>query len=114
MNSVMEAVRKTGLFLFGIVLIVWGYRANAATKNEGAISVKGGVSPVLKALEKDLKQQHEARQAEKVEKAQQEELMKKKKAALAVEKKKAEKEESKIEEQTVIEKETPEESSGTK
>ncbi len=111
MGRIMESIRKVGLFLFGIVLIVWGYRANAATKNEGVMSAKNGISPILKALEENFKQQQEAKLAEKAEK---EELIKKRKAALLVEKKKAEKEEAKIEQQTVIEKETPEESSGTK
>lgn len=111
MSSIMEVIRKVGLFLFGIVLIIWGYRANAATKNEGAISAKGGISPILKALEENLKQQQEARKAEKAQKK--EEPVKETKASLPIEKKKEEKKETKVEEQTVIEKETPEESSGT-
>lgn len=106
MNGIV--VRKVGLFLFGIVLIVWGYRANAATKNEGAISARDGISPVLKALEDTLKQHQEARQAEKAQKK--EEPVKESKTSLPIEKKK---EETKVKEQTVIEKETPEESSGT-
>jgi hypothetical protein len=68
MSSVMEVIRKTGLFLFGVVLIVWGYKANAATNNEGAISARGGILPILKNLEENLKQQQEARQAENSEK----------------------------------------------
>ncbi|GAB6009307.1 hypothetical protein [Dysgonomonas reticulitermitis] len=111
MNNVMEVIRKVGLFLFGIVLIVWGYRANAATNNEGAISAKGGISPILKALEKNLKQQQEAGQAENSEKK--EELVKTNKVALPIEKKKEKDKETKIEVQTVIEKETPEKSSAT-
>lgn len=111
MSNIMEVIRKIGLFLFGIVLIVWGYRANAATKNEGAISAKDGISPVLKALEDTLKQHQEARQAEKAQKK--EEPVKESKASLPIEKKKEEKKETKVKEQTVVEKETPEESSGT-
>ncbi|GHV40908.1 hypothetical protein FACS1894179_08200 [Bacteroidia bacterium] len=112
MNSVMEVIRKTGLFLFGVVLIVWGYRANAATNNEGPISVKGGISPILKALEKNLKQQQEAGQAE--DSGKKEKPVKTNKVSLPIEKKKEEDKETKIEARTVIEKETPEKSSGTK
>lgn len=111
MSNIMEVVRKVGLFLFGIVLIIWGYRANAATKNEGAISAKDEISAILKELGDTLKQHQEAKQAEKVQKK--EEPVKESKVSLPIEKKKEEKKETKVEEQTVIEKETPEESSGT-
>lgn len=111
MNSVMEVIRKTGLFLFGVILIIWGYRANAATNNEGAISAKGGISPILKALEENLKQQQEARQAENSGKK--EKPVKTNKVSMPIEKKKEKDKETKIGAQTVIEKETPEKSSAT-
>lgn len=115
MNSILEVIRKIGLFLFGVVLIVWGYRANAATTREGAVFDKNGVSPILKALEENLKEQQEARQAEKAGKK--EESVKDSKVSLPMEGKKEDKKErkeKKVESQTVIEKEKPEEASGTK
>ena len=32
----VENIKKIGLFLFGIVLVVWGYKANATTNEQAA------------------------------------------------------------------------------
>ena len=111
MSSVIEVIKKIVLFLFGIVLIIWGYRANAATNKEGAMLVKDGISSKLKELEESLRKELETRQtAPKTQKK--EEPIKKEKAKISLSTVKK-KEEKKVEVQTVIEKETPEESSGT-
>lgn len=34
MNNIIQVLKKIGLFLFGILLIIWGYKVNAANNEE--------------------------------------------------------------------------------
>jgi len=36
MNNIIQVLKKVGLFLFGILLIIWGYKVNAANIEEKA------------------------------------------------------------------------------
>lgn len=122
MNNILETVKKIGLFLFGIVLVIWGYAANHATNNKGALSIKGYLMPLMKDIEKQLKQQQDS--LARKEKSEAEKLLRKsevtlpKKDAVVKEtnpKKVEDESSSKVSEEpkTVIEPEKAEEASGT-
>jgi hypothetical protein len=36
MNNIVQILKKAGLFLFGVLLIIWGYKVNAANIEEKA------------------------------------------------------------------------------
>lgn len=105
MNNIWEIIKKAGLFLFGVVLIIWGYRANASTGKVGALPAKSGFGELLNSYEEELNAKAEELKPEpkKVE------PVKVVKTQVAPEKKP----EIATEPQTVVEKETPEESSAT-
>lgn len=109
MNNILNIIKKIALFLFGVILIIWGYKANAAnTEKEGkAIEpMKDILEPVLNAIEeKNVKPEDEPKPVQEPKKQVTPQPTAKEKKV----------DEKKIEEpqQTVIEKATPEESSGT-
>lgn len=140
MNNIIQILKRIGLFLFGVLLVIWGYKVNAANteekaKDEKEKNTKEVEQPIVlppadepKAEELPVKEEVKSLTAPaKVspEKKKTEDVKPKasatpqtKKSATAVESKKEKEnqtEEKKVEEvkQTVIEKATPEESSGT-
>ncbi|MFQ9315494.1 hypothetical protein [uncultured Dysgonomonas sp.] len=138
MNNIVQILKKTGLFLFGVLLVIWGYKVNAANTEEKAKEEKEKntkeveqpivlppadepkteeqpVKEEVKSLTAPAKVSTEKKKAEDV-KPKASTTPQTKKASTAVENKKENQtEEKKVEEvkQTVIEKATPEESSGT-
>lgn len=140
MNNIIQVLKKVGLFLSGILLIVWGYKVNAANieakaKEEKESNKETELQPVVAPPANQVEAETESTVTEPTKKtatpkdseAKKEAPQNKAKASVpspaktsapAVEKKvekKATEESAKVEEpkQTVIEKATPEESSGT-
>lgn len=109
MNNILDTIKKIALFLFGVILIIWGYKANASNTAKEAKAIepmKDILEPALNAIEeKSAKTKAESKPIQDTKKQAVPQAVAKEKKV----------EEKKIEEpqQTVIEKATPEESSGT-
>lgn len=118
MNYILDLLKKIGLFLFGVVLVIWGYGANLATAKKEASGAKGSYVPLIKDIEGQLKQQQDSLVNKKdVEKRAKENVLPKKNLLKKEISSPIIKEEpiAKISEEpkTVIEPEKSEESSGT-
>lgn len=110
MNNILEAIKKIGLFLFGIVLVIWGYGANSAAAKKEASGLKGTISPLLEKIGNQLKQQQDSLASkEKIEETKKNVVLHKKEPVV----KESKSEKIEAEPKTIIEPEKSEESSGT-
>ncbi|GAB6120794.1 hypothetical protein [Dysgonomonas termitidis] len=130
MRNIIQNIKKITLFLFGVILIIWGYKVNAANNTAKAEEENDKAAKEVEVLPVTATEKEDEKpQTEQPAEAQPKEVKKetpvntpaKPKAVSTVPavKKEAEKkvevEPKKVEEpkQTVIEKATPEEASGT-
>ncbi|MBF0648475.1 hypothetical protein IR083_06570 [Dysgonomonas sp. GY75] len=130
MRNIIQNIKKITLFLFGVILIIWGYKVNAANNTAKAEEEKDKATKEVEVLpvattekeeDKPQTEQPAEPQAKEVKKETPVNTPAKPKAASTVPavkkevEKKIEEEPKKVEEpkQTIIEKATPEEASGT-
>ncbi|EGK02834.1 hypothetical protein [Dysgonomonas gadei] len=126
MRNIIQNIKKITLFLFGVILIIWGYKVNAANNTAKAEEEKDKATKEVEILpvaatEKEEDKPQTEQPAEPQAKEVKKETPVKPKAVSTVPavkkevEKKIEEEPKKVEEpkQTIIEKATPEEASGT-
>lgn len=123
MGNIVQLLKKIGLFLFGVALIIWGYKANATNKTESAKvdetpKKEADIAESITQKEQEQEKEEEAEKPKPKVKVLSNTDVKKtetKKAEVKSEEKKKPKETPEVSEPTkpVVEKATPEESSGT-